>query len=330
MNKAFPIFIMLLTFSLTVFGQEKPDFRQVQMHVWISETTEQGLRDIGANVNYNRFEENTSDAIQQISTNLFDPENPLFDVTLPAPGGDIQLRPDGSGNFDDGVQSPGGAGVNFTLFKGDHGQIDTLFRGIDQNSDVDLISKPEILVINNQQAEIHAGGLVPFQSIAYDNKGNARLNVTFEKIGVNMKIKPNIRGDGNISIDLEELNVTDVTRVDNVRGVDLPVFATRSQTGQVLVPNGQALVIGGLTSQITRKSERRVPLLGKLPVLGMLFRARQAEVVNTHLMIFVAPTVVDLREMTTQSTNALEFWKQGSWRNEEEIGKEIQVMKDEL
>jgi type II secretory pathway component GspD/PulD (secretin) len=331
MNRLLLLFTVLLLPGFSAWTQDSAlSLLQVQMHVWISETTEQGLRDLGTNINYSRFEDNTSDALAQVSTNLFDPNNPLFDVTLPAPGIGTPLRPDQSGNLSDGVQTQAGAGVNFTLFKGKHGQIDTIFRGIDQNADVDLISKPEILVIDNQQAEIHAGGKVPFQNIAYDNKGNARLNVTFKDIGVNMKIKPQIQGNGIIKIDIEALDVTDVTRVDNIRGVDLPVFATRSQTGNVLVPNGQALVIGGLTSQITRQSERRVPILGKIPFFGIPFRARQAEVLNTHLMIFVSPTIVDLREMTAQSTEALEFWKQGSWRNEEAIGKEIQIMKDEL
>jgi type II secretory pathway component GspD/PulD (secretin) len=335
MNKLITIIIPSLFLLTPALAQEpapaaeaKPGLLQVQMHVWISETTEQGLRDLGANINYTRFEDNTSDSLQQITTDLFEPNNPLFDVTLPAPGLGSPLRPDRSGSAP-GIQTQSGLGVNFTLFKGDHGQIDTIFRGIDQNADVDLISKPEILVLDGHSAKIHAGGKVPYQDIKYV-KGAPQLNVVFKDIGVNMDIKPKIKGDGIIEIDLTKLDVTDVTRVDNIRGVDLPVFSTRSQTGIVFVPNGQALVIGGLTSEITRRSERRVPLLGKIPVFGTLFRARQAEVLKTHLMIFVAPTIVDLREMTAQSTDALEFWKQGSWRNEEAIGREIQILKDEL
>ncbi|PCJ66233.1 MAG: hypothetical protein COA73_01285 [Candidatus Hydrogenedentota bacterium] len=309
------------------------DIRQVQMHVWISETTEQGMRDIGANLNYTRFSTNRGDTVQQITTNVFDPLNPLFNVTLPAPDQtnfDAPLRPDLSGSLTDGVQTQSGAGLNFTLFQNDSGRIDGLFRGIDENSDLDLISKPELLVIHGVQATIHAGGQVPYQDIKYDTKGNAQLNVKFEDIGVKLVVTPTILDKNMIQLNIAELKVTDITRVDNIRGVDLPVFATRSQTGVVLVPNSQALVIGGLSSTLTRQSERRVPLLGKIPILGIPFRGRKAEVRNTHLMIFVAPTIIDLRKMTPSATNALQFWQQGSWTNEETIASEIQSMEDEL
>src|SRR5690349_12316130 len=59
-------------------------FRQVQMHIWISETNEQGLRDIGTNLKYTRNDDD-GHPIQQVSTNVFDPLNPDFHVTLPAP-----------------------------------------------------------------------------------------------------------------------------------------------------------------------------------------------------------------------------------------------------
>ena len=73
----------------------------------------------------------------------------------------------------------------------------------------------------------------------------------------------------------------------------------------------------------------RVPLLGRIPVVGMLFRGRRSEVQKTHLLIFVSPTVVDLREMTPAAFNALDFWKNGSWTNEQAIADEMQLMQTE-
>ncbi len=311
---------------------EPVSFRQVQMHVWISETNERGLRDIGTNLNYKRFSENSGDNIQQITTNVFDPFNPLFNVTLPAPDQtnfNVPLRPDLNGDLTNGIQTQSGAGLTFSLIESNHGQIDGMIRAIEQNNDIDLISKPEILVIENMTAEIKAGGKVPFQGIEFSGQGVSRLNVLFQDVGVNMRIRPTIRDDDLIRLHIEELDVTDVSRVDNIRGVDLPVFAKRSQTGIVLVPDGQALVIGGLSSQVTRRSERRVPILGRIPVVGMLFRGRRSEIQKTHLMIFVAPTVVDLREMTPGAANALDFWRNGSWQHEQEIADEMLQMQSE-
>lgn len=306
-------------------------FRQVQMHVWISETTEQGLRDIGTNLSYKR-DDDSGGPLQQITTNLFDPLDPNFRVTLPAPDQTsfpVPFRPDLSGNASDGIQTQAGAGMTFSIISSDIGRIDGVFRSIERNNDVDLISKPELLVIEGQPAKIQAGGKVPYQSLQYDNRGQPQLLVAFQNVGVNMNITPVIRPDNLVELNITELNVQDVTRIDNVRGIDLPVFAKRSQTGTVLVPNGQALVIGGLSSRVTRRTERRVPFLGKVPVLGIAFRGRRSEVQNIHLLIFVSPTVVDLRKMTPSSQTALDFWKNGTWQSQPTIETEIDLMKTE-
>jgi len=310
---------------------EPVPFRQVQMHVWISETNEQGLRDIGTNLAYTRFSDNSDDKVQQIVTNVFDPLNPSFSVTLPAPSQtnfNEPLRPDLNSDVG-GIQTQAGAGLTFSLIESNHGQIDGTIRAIEQNNDVDLISKPELLVIDGMIAEIKAGGKVPYQDLQYNDKGVPRLNVAFKDVGVSMKIRPTIRDDNLIRLEIVQLEVTDVSRVDNIRGVDLPVFAKRSQTGIVLVPEGQAMVIGGLSSQVTRRTERRVPILGRIPIVGILFRGRQSEIQKTHLMIFVSPTIVDLREMTPSAANALDFWRNGSWSNEEAIAEEMRLMQTE-
>lgn len=311
------------------------NFRQVQMHVWISETGESGLREVGANLNYTRFVqgEEEGSAVQQIGTNTFDPLDPNFTVTLPAPSPSVfppPLRPDQFGDLEDGVQTQAGAGMTFSLVAGGTGTIDGVIRGIEQNNDIDLISKPELLVIDGMTAEIHAGGKVPFQDIKYDNKGIPQLNVAFKDIGVSMKITPTVRSDELVQLTIDQLEVTDIARIDNIRGVDLPVISKRSQTGVVLVPDGQTLVIGGLSSRVSRQAERRVPIIGRIPVLGFPFRSRAADVSNVHLMIFVAPTVVDLRALTQSQVNALEFWREGQWRNRDQIEEEVRIMEDEL
>ncbi|MFP6580951.1 MAG: type II and III secretion system protein [Candidatus Hydrogenedentota bacterium] len=306
--------------------------QQVQMHVWITETSEKGLTDIGANVNYTRFQDNTSDSLQQITSNVFDPNNPAFTVTLPAPDQTnflVPLRPDQDGNISNGIQTQAGAGLNFTLIETNHGAYNGVIRALDQSTDVDLISKPELLVISGLEARIHAGGEVPFQTVKFE-KGNPQLNIEFKNVGVEMAIKPTVRPDGLVLLEITHLDVKDITRVDKVRGLDLPVISQRSQKGSVLVPNGQALVVGGLTSEISRTSERRVPILGKIPILGAMFRGRSSEFLSSNLMIFVAPTVVDLRTMTAESTNAMRFWQEGSWQNEGGIAEEIALMDTEF
>ena len=312
-----------------------PDLRQVQVQVWISETNEQGLRDIGTNLDFNRIVRGVeqSHSVQRVRTQVFDPFNPDFTVTLPAPdptGENPPLRPDQSGSLADGIQTQSGAGMSFSVISTDRGTIDGVFRSTERTADVDLISKPELLVVNGQSAQINAGGEFPYQSVQYNNQGVPILNVAWENLGVNINLTPLIRTDDLIQIEFTELDVTDIVRVDNIRGIDLPVFSQRKQTGSVLVPNGQALVIGGLSSRVVRRTERRVPIVGALPLVGIPFRGRRAEAGNNHLLIFVSPTVVNLQEMEPRSINALNFWQNREWTNRQRIMREVEALEENL
>lgn len=313
----------------------KVDIRQVQIQVWISETTEQGLRDLGTNLKYTRIVSGKEQggSVQQVNTNVFEPQNDFGRVTLPAPDKTLfpaPLRPDNLSNTE-GLQAFGGFGLTAGLVRDGVGSLEATFRGLERKADLDLISKPEILVVNNGGAEIKAGGQVPYQDVKYNVYGVPQLNVTWQDVGVNMKLKPTILPNNLVQVAFEQLDVTDVTRIENLRGVDLPVFAKRSQTGVYLVPNGQTLVIGGLSSRVERRGEKRVPLLGRLPIVGMPFRSRTNESNITHLLVFVAPTVVDLRALSDDTFNALNFWRRrgGDWSNSERIEEEVQGLQIE-
>jgi len=313
------------------------DIRQVQVNVIIGEFGEQGVREIGTNLNFTRFVGNVeqSGSIERVTTNVFDPRNDDFRVTLPVPDENPfpdNLRPDLEGNLSDGVQTQTGAGLTFGIVDNGRGTVDGVLRGVETKTDVDLNSKPEILVANQQQASIHAGSEIPFQDITFTGSGNTVpvLDVTWEKTGVNVDLTPTIRNDGLIEIFLQNLDVTELSRVENVRGLDLPVFTTRSQVGHVLVPDKKSVVIGGLSSRVVRKNERRVPVLGKIPLLGIAFRGRQNEADTNTLFIFLTPTIVDLRETEREAMDALDFWRNTEWRNRDRIEAEIEAMEQDL
>lgn len=345
--------LALATWGLGAVAQDpwappaEGDISQVQIEVWISETGEQGLRDIGANLYYHRFVrgQEESGSVERVVTNVFDPRDPKFSVTVPTPStpnnspvfegvtpppdGDV-LRPDRVDNrIDNGVQTQSGAGITFDIIDAGRGTINGVFRAIEQTSDVDLISKPEVLVSNGQPALIHAGGEVPVQDIAYNNKGDAQLNVKWEKIGVEMDLVPTILADNLVELNLVKMEVRDILRIDNIRGVDLPVFSTRKQSGPVVVTSGETVVIGGLTSRVDRRSESRVPIVGDLPFIGVPFRGRQTESSISTLLIFLSPTIVNLRDLKEESINALNFWQRNEWQYRERIEREVQVLQDE-
>jgi len=326
------------------------DIRQVQVQVWISETNENGLRKLGANLNFVRFyreRENEHIKIPQITTNTTDFQGDFSSVTLPTPSPNPPqppfVVPYNNPNFNEtplradlnpsvpGIQSYQGGGLTFSILTWDYGTLDGVFRALESKSEVDLISKPEILVINGTSAVIKAGGQIPYQSVVR-TASVPNLTVAWRDIGVNLELIPTILSNNTIQLDIKQLDVTDITRIDRLRGIDLPVFSKRSQTGFVLVPNGQTLVIGGLSSRNIRKSESRVPGIGRLPLLGIPFRSRRTQADITNLLIFVQPTIVDLRAMSQENASALRFWeKRGDkWENADKIENEIKAMEEDL
>jgi type II secretory pathway component GspD/PulD (secretin) len=330
------------------------DIRQVQIQAWISETSEKGLRDVGVNLNFTRFidGEEQSGSVQQVRTNLFDPLINYERVTLPtpvAPEDQLSLLPaeeatavrnefnstlrdpSDESSANPGIQTRSGFGFTGTIVT-DAGTIDSVFRSTERLNDIDLVSKPEVLVVDNGEAMVRAGGKVPYQNATANAYGALQLDVLWRDVGVNLNVVPQILPDNNIRLTLKQLDVTDVDRIENSRGVDLPVFAKRSQTGAVVVPNGQTLVIGGLTSRVVRRSDRKVPVIGSLPIIGMPFRSRETDASVTHLLVFVSPVIVDIREMNKNSKSAIDFWAEHGkdWENQDRVSEEIELMQSEL
>jgi general secretion pathway protein D len=182
-----------------------------------------------------------------------------------------------------------------------------------------------LLVINDQFAKINAGDDVPFQGVEYKN-GVPLLKIEWRQLGVNIDLKPFILPNDIVRIDIAKLEVSDRLRDTPIQGLQVPVFSSRKQTGAVLVPNNQTLVIGGLASRVIRKTEKRVPIIGRLPVLGIPFRGRQNDILNSNLLIFLSPTIVDLREMTPPMEDALDFWRGSEWRNRDKLQQEVELM----
>jgi len=318
----------------------------VQIQVWISQIDEDGAREIGSNINYTRFVrgEEQSGSIERIRTETFVPTDLTFQSTLPAPDGspypdNVRLTPESNTPWTPGnslVNDPNrpgefqlntqrGAGLTYSIIDNNRGTIDGILRAIETKSDSDLISKPELLVINEQEAQINAGEDVPYQGVEYKN-GVPLLKINWRQLGVNINLKPVILPNDIVQIDITNLEVSDRLRDTPIQGLQVPVFSSRKQAGSVLVPNTQTLVIGGLSSRVIRKTEKRVPIIGRLPVLGIPFRGRNNDILNSNLLIFVSPTVVNLREMTPPMDDALDFWRGVEWRNRDKLQQESELM----
>ncbi|MCC6491051.1 MAG: type II and III secretion system protein [Candidatus Hydrogenedentes bacterium] len=326
------------------------DIRQVQVQVWISQTDEDGAREVGSNLNYTRFVRGVeqSGSLERLRTETFTPNDDTFSSTLPAPDGspypdNVRLTPESNTPWTNGnalindpdrsgeyqLNTQRGAGLTYSIIDNDRGTIEGILRAVETKSDSDLISKPELLVINGQTAIIKAGDEIPYQGVEYKT-GVPILKISWRELGVNINMQPVILPNELVQINITNLEVSDRLKDTPIQGLQVPVFSTRKQTGSVLVPNTQTLVIGGLSSRVVRKTEKRVPIIGRLPVLGLPFRGRENDIINSHLLIFVSPTVVDLREMKPPMQDALDFWRGVEWRNREQLAQEADLMDEDL
>ena len=168
-------------------------------------------------------------------------------------------------------------------------------RAIAQAGKAKVLSRPSVLARNNQPATITVGQSYPMiTSVRYDTLGNAINSVTYQDVGVILKVTPFITGDGMVEMILQpQISAVDpTTSVQISAGVSASAIDVRSADTVVVTPDGQTVVIGGLIQDSKAQTETKVPLLSDIPLLGDLFKRKQKSDSKTELMIFLTPRVV--------------------------------------
>ncbi len=146
------------------------------------------------------------------------------------------------------------------------------------------IASPRVITANQREAIIESGVEIPFQEAS----SSGATAVSFKKAVLSLRVTPQITPDDRILLDLQ---VNQDTRGSpEVLGV--PPINTRSVTTQVLVDNGETVVLGGIYTQTDRQQSDRVPFFGDLPYFGFLFRRTAVDSSRTELLIFVTPKIL--------------------------------------
>ncbi len=218
-----------------------------------------------------------------------------------------------SNPFGQPVQSfaptPPGAGLYQVL--GSDFQV--TLRAIATAGKTEVLSRPSVLARNNQQAIITVGQEIPLiTNVRYDNFGNAINSVSYQPVGIILRVTPFITSQGMVEmvVSPEISNLSD-QKVAIAAGYDAPVINSRTADTVVLTPDGQTVVIGGLMENRATESESKVPLLGDIPLLGMLFKRKIKDNVKTELLIFLTPHIVQqpaqLAGMTAKERSQLQL-----------------------
>jgi type IV pilus assembly protein PilQ len=149
-------------------------------------------------------------------------------------------------------------------------------------------SSPRVITANAKQASIEQGVEIPYQQAS----SSGATAVTFRKAVLGLKVTPQITPDEKIIMDLEVNKDSRGQDVNTGNGGTAPSIDTRKVVSQVLVDNGQTVVLGGIYEQTRTDTVSKIPLLGDLPVVGAAFRKKTNVASKAELLIFVTPRIV--------------------------------------
>lgn len=200
--------------------------------------------------------------------------------------------------------------------------LDVSFKALAEDGKLEILSRPSILARNNQEAIITVGKEVPFiRNSRFDTNGNQINTVEYEDIGIILRVTPFITDNGLVEmIVAPEISTTTDETVPISAGIDAPVFAKRSAETVVVTPDSKTVVIGGLMEKNKVVSERKVPILGDIPLIGMAFKRKIKQDEKTELLIFLTPFIVnhpdELLPLTDREREHAEMQKEAYSREE--------------
>ncbi len=181
----------------------------------------------------------------------------------------------------------------FTLNGVEYLNVGALLHALESSSEVNVLSTPNLLTLDNEQAEIQVGKNLPFitgqsQSVG----GNVLTTIERRNVGITLKITPHIVGEKMVRLDIyQEISSLTVEPTINVNILG-PTINKRATKTSVLVNDGQTVVIGGLVQRKVNIKKEGVPLLSKIPLLGYLFRYKKVTHDKTNLLVFLTPRII--------------------------------------
>ncbi len=166
---------------------------------------------------------------------------------------------------------------------------------LENTGDANVLSTPNLLTLDNEEAQIIIGENVPFVTGSYANSSssstvNPFTTVERKDVGLMLRVRPQISENGTVKLSLyQEVSKVNDETTTNTNG---PTTSKRSIESSVLVRDGNVIVIGGLLEDSYALGQDKVPVMGDLPLVGGLFRNEQRQRKKTNLMVFLRPIVI--------------------------------------
>ena len=166
--------------------------------------------------------------------------------------------------------------------------VDLELNAAQAETQANIISSPRVVTANQKEATIEQGIEIPYQQSA----SSGATTIQFKKAVLSLKVTPQITPDNRIIMDLDVRDDSVGTVIVASGGVNVPSINTREIATQVLVNDGQTVVLGGILETTQREDDTKVPYLGDIPILGHLFKNTNHQDDKDELMIFITPKIV--------------------------------------
>ena len=210
----------------------------------------------------------------------------------------LALSTQGISGVSTGGVTPG-TGLNIGAVQRSNGvyALGFLARALEQTGSGNILSTPNLLTLDNEEAKIVIGQNVPFITGLYTNTGttssgtvNPFQTIERKDVGLTLRVRPQISENGTVKLLIsQEVSSVQASSINSATGL---ITNKRSFDSTVLVEDGGIVVLGGLLQDEYADNEEKVPLLGSLPVIGNLFKSQTRSRKKTNLMVFIRPVVV--------------------------------------
>lgn len=172
-----------------------------------------------------------------------------------------------------------------------HADVSATLSAAASKGDVEIVSRPVLLASNNTEAHFLVGSQQPFVQVSRSLPTETPTRdqvVEYRDVGTKLTVKPTINQDGYVSLLIQQ----EVNQATGETQFDAPVISTREAETQVLVKDGQTIVIGGLRDQQIDRNQSGIPILSGIPIIGGLFGSGSRTKTQTELYLFLTPRIL--------------------------------------
>jgi len=185
-----------------------------------------------------------------------------------------------------GLEGPGGSGSSGLFFEVANADLTAALSALEQNGRIRTLSTPKLLALENQEASVIVGDRRGYTVTTTINQVTSE-SIEFLESGVILRVTPHVDSEGRVMMDIHPEVSTGVVDANGI-----PSQTTTEVTTRLLVGSGQTVFIGGLIKRTQTESRKGVPVLGRIPGIGLLFSSREVTSANTETVVVITPRVI--------------------------------------